>query len=138
MTMQGLLIADEDLAARKQLAELFIDAGYQVTVPTSAAGVLYGILKKTAQVVLLSTRFDELLATELIPILKQCNRNLTIILVASELPLALLRRARHEGIFYHALKPGRPGDQEELRQAVKCAFERQAMIGQADQLPAHE
>jgi DNA-binding NtrC family response regulator len=138
MTMQGLLIADEDLAARKQLAELFIDAGYQVTVPTSAAGVLYGILKKTAQVVLLSTRFDELLATELIPILKQCNRNLTIILVASELPLALLRRARRDGIFYHALKPGRPGDQEELRQVVKCAFERQAMIGQADQLPAHE
>jgi DNA-binding NtrC family response regulator len=138
MTMQGLLIADEDLAARKQLAELFIDAGYQVTVPTSAAGVLYGILKKTAQVVLLSTRFDELLATELIPILRQCNRNLTIILVASELPLALLRRARREGIFYHALKPGRPGDQEELRQVVKCAFERQAMIGQADQMPAHE
>ena len=138
MTMQGLLIADEDLATRKQMAELFIDAGYQVTVPTSAAGVLYGILKKTAQVVLLSTRFDQLLATELIPILKQCNRNLTIILVASELPLALLRRARREGIFYHALKPGRPDDQEELRQVVKCAFERQAMIGQADQLPAQE
>jgi DNA-binding NtrC family response regulator len=138
MTMQGLLIADEDLTTRKQMAELFIDAGYQVTVPTSVASVLYGILKKTAQVVLLSTRFDELLATELIPILKQCNRNLTIILVASELPLSLLRRARSEGIFYHALKPGRPGDEEELRQAVKCAFESQAVNGQADFLPTHE
>ena len=131
--MQGLLIADEDLATRKQMAELFIDAGYQVTVTTSAAGVLYGILKKTAQVVLLSTRFDELMATELIPLLKKCNRDLTIILVASELPLALLRKARHEGIFYHALKPGRPGDEEELRQAVKCAFERQNANGAADQ-----
>ena len=130
MTMQGLLIADEDLATRKQMAELFIDAGYQVTVTTSAAGVLYGILKKTAQVVLLSTRFDELLATELIPILKQCNRNLTIILVASELPLSLIRRARRDGIFYHALKPGRPGDEEELRQAVKCAFDRLPANGQ--------
>lgn len=133
MAMQGLLIADEDLATRKQMAELFIDAGYQVTVTTSAAGVLYGILKKTAQVVLLSTRFDELLATELIPILKQCNRNLTIILVASELPLSLLRRARSEGIFYHALKPGRPGDDEELRQVVKCAFEKQNPNGAVDQ-----
>ena len=133
MAMQGLLIADEDLATRKRMAELFIDAGYQVTVTTSAAGVMYGILKKTAQVVLLSTRFDELLATELIPILKQCNRNLTIILVASELPLSLLRRARSEGIFYHALKPGRPGDEEELRQAVKCAFEKQnATTGTGD------
>jgi DNA-binding NtrC family response regulator len=136
--MQGLLIADEDLASRKKMAELFIDAGYQVTVTTSAAGILSGILKKTAQVVLLSTRFDELLATELIPILKQCNRNLTIILVASELPLALIRKARSEGIFYHALKPGRPGDEEELRQVVRCAFEKQAIHRQADMVPAHE
>jgi len=124
MNTQGLLIADEDLVTRKQMAELFIEAGYQVTVPTSVAGALYGILKKTVKVVLLSTRFDELLATDLIPLLKRCNRDLTIILVASVLPLALLRKARHEGIFYHALKPEQPGDEEELRQAVRYAFEK--------------
>ena len=94
----------------------------QVTVTDSAAGVLYGILKKTAQVILLSTRFDELLATEFIPILKKCNRNLNIILIASELPLALIRKARSEGIFYHALKSSQPSDEAELQQAVKCAF----------------
>lgn len=124
MSTQGLLIAAEDTATRKQMAELFIEAGYQVTVPTSVAGALYGILKKTVKVVLLSLRFDELLATELIPLLKQCNRDLTIILVAGELPLALLRKARHEGIFYHALTPEQPGDAEELREAVRCAFDK--------------
>ena len=124
MHMPGILIADEDVLTRKRMADLFIQAGYHVTVTNSAAGVLYGILKKTAQVVLLSTRFDELLATELIPILKKCDRNLTIILVASELPLTLIRKARSEGIFYHALKPNKPSDEEELREAVKCAFEK--------------
>lgn len=126
MAVQGILIADEDMVTRKRMAELFIKAGYQVTVSNSAAGVLYGILKKTAQVVLLSPRFDEILATELIPLLKQCDRNLSIILVASELPLSLIRKARCEGIFYHALKTGRPADEEELREAVRCAFEQAA------------
>ena len=87
MYTSELLIAEEDIMNRKQMADLFTNAGYHVTVTDSAAGVLYGILKKTAKVVLLSSRFDELMATELIPILKKCNRNLNIILVASELPL---------------------------------------------------
>ena len=124
MNPQGLIIADEDLATRTQLAVMFRNAGYQVSAPSSVADALVGILKKTAKVVLLSTRFDEVLATELIPLLKKANRDLTIILVASELPLALLRKARHEGIFYHALKPVQPGDEEELRQAVKGAFDK--------------
>ncbi len=134
MNMPGLLIADEDVITRKRMADLFINAGYQVTVTNTAAGVLYGILKKTAQVVLISTRFDEMLATELIPILKKCNRNLTIILVASELPLTLIRKARSEGIFYHALKPTRPGDEEELREAVKCAFEKVTHVPESEWL----
>ena len=124
MNAHGLLIVDEDVTTRKQLSEMFSDAGYQVSAPSSVADALVGILRKTAKVVLLSTRFDELLATELIPLLKQCNRDLSIILVASELPLALLRKARREGIFYHALKPVQPGDEEELREAVRCAFDK--------------
>jgi len=124
MNTHGLLIVDDDVTTRRQMAELFSDAGYQVSAPSSVAEALVGILKKTAKVVLLSTRFDELLATELIPLLKQCNRDLSIILVASELPMALLRKARREGIFYHALKPVQPGDEEELREAVRCAFDK--------------
>ncbi len=123
MTTNGILIADDDPVARKKMADQLINAGYQVTVTNSVAGVLYGTLKKTARVVLLSTRFDELMATELIPILKQCNRHMKIILVASELPLSLLRKARSEGIFYHALKTGQPEDDEELRAAVRCALD---------------
>ncbi len=120
--MLGLLIADQDVDCRKQMADLFIEAGYNVIVTNSAANALYGILKKTAQVVLLGSEFDELTAADLIPLLKQCNRDLTIILVTGDASLSLIRKLRCEGIFYHALKPVNGEDREEIRQAVKCAF----------------
>jgi DNA-binding NtrC family response regulator len=121
--MLGLLIADENIDSRKQMAELFIEAGYNVIVTNSAANALYGILKKTAQVVLLGSQLDELTATDLIPLLKKCDRNLTIILVSDDLSLSLIRKVRKEGIFYHALKPVKPEDREEIRQVVQCAFD---------------
>lgn len=122
--MLGLLIADEDVDCRKQMAELFIEAGYDVIVTTSAANALHGILKKTAQVVLLGSGFDNLTAADLIPLLKRCNRKLSIILVATDASLPLIRKLRSEGIFYHALKPVSGEDREEIRQVVQCAFQR--------------
>jgi DNA-binding NtrC family response regulator len=121
--MLGILIAEDDMQARKQMADLFIEAGYDVTVTTSAANVLYGILKKTAQVVVLSSDFDQLAAVDLVPILKKCNRHLSIILVSKDLSLPIIRKLRRDGIFYHALKPFQPGDEAEIRQAVQCAFD---------------
>ncbi len=121
--MMGILIADQDLDSRRQMAEMFIEAGYNVIVTTSAADALHGILKKTAQVVLLGSEFDELAAADLIPLLKKCNRNLTIIFVSADASLPVIRKLRTEGIFYHALKPVNREDREEIRQAVRCAFE---------------
>jgi DNA-binding NtrC family response regulator len=121
--MLGLLIADQDVECRKQMAELFIEAGYNVIVTNSAADALDGILKKSVQVVLLGSEFDKLKAAELIPLLKQCNRDLTIILISADTSLPLLRKLRNEGIFYHALKPVNGEDKEEIRKAVACAFE---------------
>ena len=121
--MLGLLIAHQDVDCRKQMADLFIEAGYNVIVTSSAADAMAGILKKSAQVVLLGSEFDELTAGDLIPLLKKCNRNLTIILVCADTSLSLIRKLRNEGIFYHSLKPVNGEDKEELRKAVECAFE---------------
>jgi DNA-binding NtrC family response regulator len=117
------MIAEQDRDCRSMMADLLSEEGYSVTVTDSAADALSGILKNSAQVVLLGSEFDDLAATELIPLLKQCNRNLTIILVSNEESQPVIRKIRAEGIFYHALKPAKPEDTEEIRQAVKCAFE---------------
>ena len=121
--MLGLLIADKNTETRKQMANLLIKAGYDVMVTDSAVKAIHGVLKKTAQVVLLGTTLDEFTSAELIPLLKQCNRNLMIILIADDAPLPMIRKARTEGIFYHALRPAEPEDDEEIKQVVKCAME---------------
>ncbi len=120
--MNSILIADENRESRKVMADLCTEAGYDVTVTTSAAGVLHGILKKTARVILLGSSFDELAAVELLPLLKKCCRNLTVILVSNEASLPVIRRLRNEGIYYHLLKPVVPEDCKELMQVVDCAF----------------
>ena len=120
---EGILIVDEDRDCRKQMAEMFTEAGYDVTVSDSVASALYGVLKKTAQVVVLGPKFDELTAADIIPLLKQCNSKLPIILITADTSLGLLRKLRGEGVFYHALKPVDAEDREEIRQAVHCAFE---------------
>jgi len=58
-----------------------------------------------------------------VPLLKRCNRKLTIVLIADDTPLPLIRKVREEGIFYHALRPTEPEGEEEIRQVVKCAVE---------------
>ena len=122
--MLGLLIADKDMEARRQMADLFIEEGYNVIVTSSAANALHGILKKSAQVVLVGGDFDDLTATDFVPLLKKCNPDLTVILVSGEKSPAFIRKLRREGIFYHALKPLDDEDREEIRQAVHCAFEK--------------
>jgi len=121
--MVGLLIADKNVETRKQMASLLINAGYDVMVTDSAVKAIEGVLKKTAQVVLLGSALDELTSAELIPLLKHCNPHLMIILIADDAPLPMIRKARTEGIFYHALRPAEPEDEEEIRQVVKCALE---------------
>lgn len=121
--MNGLLIANTDQAAREQMANLFRRDGCQVTTADSVINSLEGILDKSIQVVLLGGAFDEQQIARFVPLLKKCNRNLSIILVSDEMPLELLRRIRKEGIFYHALRPVEDESWDEIHQAVSCAFE---------------
>lgn len=120
--MQAVLIADDNLESCNLLAECLVEAGYEVTVTNSAAKVLQDVIKRTAQVVLMGNVLDEVNASELIPLLKKCNKDLSIIFVSGEASLSLVRKLRTEGIFYHALPPHETTEQEELKRVVECAF----------------
>jgi DNA-binding NtrC family response regulator len=125
MNSKDILIADKDTESRQQVAAHFRDAGYQVETTDSAAHVLCTILEKHTPVIVLTDNFDRKVGSgELIRLLKQCNRQLAIILVSEEVPLPLERKLRQEGIFYHALKTETGEDTDEILKAVECAFDK--------------
>ncbi len=120
--MQGLLIANEDCESRESLAALFSSDDIQVEATDSVVNGLEGVLNKSIQVVILGGDFDEAQVAKFVPLLKKCNKYLSVILISDEISINLLRRIRKEGIFYHALKPAGDEGREEIRQAVLCAF----------------
>lgn len=123
MKEQSILIADKDTRYLQQLSEYFAGAGYQVETTNSAIHVICNILKKKTPVLVLGSDFDQKIdLPQLLQLLKKCNRHLAVILVSDEATLPMVRRIRREGIFYHALRPIAPTDQEEIRQAVECAL----------------
>jgi len=126
MDERGIIIADRDAEFRKHVAEHFKKAGYRVETTDSAVHVLCSVLEKQAPVLLLGSDFDKKISSaDLIHLLKKSNRNLCVIMVSDEMPLAQARQVRQEGIFYHALKPVDAADTEELGMAVECAFQKQ-------------
>ncbi|HMB15305.1 MAG TPA: hypothetical protein VKN62_03240 [Pelovirga sp.] len=120
--MRGLLIANKNSGTRDQLANLFTDDDYQVVTTDSVANSLEAIINKEIQVVVLDGLYDEHNVAKLIPLLKKCNRNISIILVTDDMPINLVKKIRQEGIFYHALRPTADDHFVEIHEAVLCAF----------------
>ena len=136
MDDRGIIIADKDAKYRSQVAEHFRREGYRVETTDSAVHVLCSILEKQTPVLLLGTDFDQKISSlDLIRLLKKCNRHLHVIMVSDEMPLALARKVRQEGIFYHALKPTVAGDNAELGMAVECAFAKESKREELHQQP---
>lgn len=124
MNERGILIADSDSQLRSEMACYFQQQGYEVETTDSAVHALCTILEKQTPVLLLGTDFDhKISASDLVQLLKKCNRHLAIVLVSEQLALPQARKLRSERIFYHALKPASAHDHEEIRQAVECAFD---------------
>lgn len=122
--MQGLLIANKDRMACEKVAEVFNDDSYHIIKTDIVANALEDIINKKVQVVVLDGEYDEHNVVKLIPLLKKCNRNISIILVTDDMPMNLVRKIRQEGIFYHALRSATGDHHEEIRQVVRCAFKK--------------
>ncbi|MCK9173008.1 response regulator [Desulfuromonas thiophila] len=115
--------APQDDAQAERLRQLVIKSGgHPIEVRTLAEAVT--ALRQSAQpLVLLSEQFDGSSALELIGLLRQCNKQAKIILLADTDNVSFLRQARSAGIFYHALEPRSEEDAQELLLALDSAAE---------------
>jgi DNA-binding NtrC family response regulator len=120
-----ILLVDRDSEIRRKLADVFRMDGYCVEATDSAVHALSTVLHRRTSVVVLGSDFDKLIKIQdLAHLLKNCQRELAIILISNVDNLPLIRTLRQEGIYYHALKPVDPEDIEEIRLAVNCAFDK--------------
>lgn len=119
----GLLVVGGDPDACKRITELFGDSEHPVSAVYSAPHAVADVLRGVTQVVILDVVFLGPRAGDLVALLKRCNPRLRIILLADDTTLPLLVKLRREGIFYHALHPTSPEDDQEIREAVRCAFD---------------
>ncbi len=123
MNSQRILIVDRNSATSARMAESFVRSGYEVETTASAADVVNKVMQKEAGLILLGDEFDESVpVTDLVRILKRCDQDLSIILIADEVSPSQERCVRREGIFYHALRPVCREDTDEIQLAVECAF----------------
>ncbi|MBN2644291.1 MAG: response regulator receiver protein, partial [Desulfuromonadaceae bacterium] len=63
---------------------------------------------------------------ELIPLFRQCSKDVKIILLADTDNVSFLRQTRAAGIFYHTLQPRSIEDAEELLLALEAACDARA------------
>ena len=129
MSEREIILVDSDSEVRNEMADSFRNAGYRVETTDSLVHVFCTVLEKHMPVVLLGSGNDKKIAlADLVPLLKKCNKGVSIILVSDEESLPTFRSIRQEGIFYHALKPTGREDTKEILAAVECAFNKTERI----------
>ncbi|NWF93515.1 MAG: response regulator [Syntrophaceae bacterium] len=121
MKSEMVLIAYKDDLWARSLSTYFHSLGYRVESATSVSEMIRRIRSGKVQVVLLDDEIEGVEACDLVPIFKKINPRIQVIVISSAESIGLVKRLRGAGIFYQAMKPV---DLEEVRSAVRCAFEK--------------
>ncbi len=121
MKSKTILMAYQDDTWIKPLFTLFSEMGYRIETSRVVSEIIRKVRSKGMQVVLLDDEMEEIKACDLVPFFKRLNTRVQIIVISSEESIGSAKRLREAGIFYQAMKPV---DQEEIRSAVACAFEK--------------
>jgi DNA-binding NtrC family response regulator len=121
MTMKSktILIAYQDDLWTRSLSTFFHGMGYRVETIKAVSEMIRRVRKGDIHVILIDDEIEGVKACDVVPLLKNINPKIQIIVISSEESIGLVKRLRGAGIFYLAMKPV---DFGEVKSAVECAF----------------
>ena len=119
MKSKTVLIAYQDDFWNRSLTTFFHGAGYRVETTKSVSETIRRIRKGNIHVILIDDEIEGVNACDIVPLLKNIDAKIQVIVISSEESIGLAKRLRGAGIFYQAMKPV---DLTEVKAAVECAF----------------
>ncbi len=119
MKPKTILIAYQDDQGTRSLSTFFQGIGYKVEATRAMSEMIRRIRKANIQVILIDDEIEGVKTCDVVPLLKNINPKIQIIVISSEESIGLVKRLRGAGIFYQAMKPV---DLGEVKSAVECAF----------------
>jgi DNA-binding NtrC family response regulator len=119
MKSKMILVAYQDDLGIRSLSTFFHGVGYKVETTKVMSEMIRKIRKGNIHVILIDDEIEGVKACDVVPLLKNINPKIQIIVISSEESIGLVKRLRGAGIFYQAMKPV---DLEEVKAAVECAF----------------
>jgi DNA-binding NtrC family response regulator len=121
MKAKTILIAYQDDLRTRSLSTFFHGMGYKVETTNIMSEMIRRIKKGDIHVILIDDEIEGVKACDIVPLFKNIDPKIQIIVTSSEESIGLVKRLRLAGIFYLAMKPV---DLGEVRSAVQCAFEK--------------
>ena len=119
MKSKTILIAYQDDHWTRSVSSFFHEMGYKVQTARSMSEMIRRVRKGNIRVILIDDEIEGIKACDVVPLLKNINPKIQIIVISSEESIGLVKRLRGAGIFYQAMKPV---DLGEVKAAVECAF----------------
>ena len=119
MRSKTILIAYQDDLCTRSLTTFFHSMGYRVDTTRVMSEMIRRIRRGNVHVILIDDEIEGVKACEVVPLLKNIDPKIQIIVISSEESIGLVKRLRGAGIFYQAMKPV---DLGEIKSAVECAF----------------
>lgn len=118
---ETILIADANNDDGEALRNVFAKEGYQVEVVKSGPEVIKKVQDTKVGVLIMDVELKTLKGYEVVPIVKEFEPDILVIMTSSDSSIGVAKRVRKEEIFFYCIKPI---DLDEMKLVVKEAFKK--------------